>query len=108
MIQELLVEILNKFRDDENFSLKTKTKSWDLFNFTSSDLNFKIDTDSSETLSLKYLIDTFNRVKNIQHQQKVTESNKNLFAYIVDESIFQIVNNAIILLNGGYSLNKNL
>ncbi len=99
---------MNKFRDDDNFSLKTKTKSWDLFNFSSSNLNFNIDTNSSETLSLKYLIDTFNRVKNTQHQQKVSESNRDLFSMIIDESIFQIVNNAIILLNGGYSLNKNL
>ena len=102
LVQELLVDIMIRFKSESSFVLKSKTKSWDLFNFSNSKLNYKLDVSSNESLSLKYLIDSYNRAGNSQNQ-KSYESNKQVVQPIVQECKFQIINNVIILLKSVYS-----
>ncbi len=104
LIQELLVDILIRFKHEPEFLLKVRTKSWDLLNFSNSSLSYKLDVNSNETLSLKYLIDSYNRILNTQKQRaNVKSSVKDLFDSILAEAKFQIINNTIVLLSGGYS-----
>ncbi len=105
VIQELLTEIMLKFNRNQNdeFLPKTRTKSWDLMNNATRLLldNFSIDTKSNEILSLKYLIDSYNRAVRIGGDSGSFDSIKN-------ECKQQIVNYSLMLVNGAFSSQSNL
>jgi hypothetical protein len=92
---------MRKFQSEDSFPLKTKTKSWNLMDVSEYKLNIRFD-DSIETLLLKYLIDSYNRINGIR-LQNLNKLNQELLERILTECRLQITRNMIQVLLGTFS-----
>ena len=80
-----------------------KTKSWDLNNLTSTYARYKSDMDLIEPLTLKYLIDSYNRINNFVNQNyklfgDASSQSAALITSILNECKLQIVRFTILVL----------
>ena len=108
MIQEVLSTLIFNFKSDNEFSLKTKTKSWDLLDVLNTQLSYKHDINSSDILPLKYLIDSYNRLLSYSTGKlNLLSSSKELLEKILNETKTQIARNTVLLLNNGFSSEFN-
>lgn len=97
LIQEILNEILKNFQSGDDTSLKQKTKSWNLLDSISTHkLNYKFDFSKFETLTLKYLIDLYNRTTRIRRNSEFIDK-------VLNEAKLQIIRLTAAILNGVYS-----
>jgi hypothetical protein len=97
----VVFEILQRFQRDESFPLKTKTKSWNLMDVSEYKLNIRFD-ESTETLLIKYLIDSYNRINGIR-VQNMSKLSQELAEKIVLESRTQIARAIVQVLMGLFS-----
>jgi hypothetical protein len=97
LIQEILNEVINNLQSRDETSLKQKTKSWDLLNSISTHkLNYKFDFSQFETLTLKYLIDLYNRTVRIRR-------NSDFIDKVLNEVKLQIIRQTATILSSFYS-----
>lgn len=107
LVNEILHEVMRILTDDKDNSspIKLKTKSWDLNNLTSTYARYKSDMDLIEPLTLKYLIDSFNRIVNFVNQNYKFFGNASaaLISRILNECKLQIIRFTILVLLNVYS-----
>ncbi len=97
LIQEILNEIIKSFLSKDVTNLKQKTKSWDLLDSISTHkLNYKFDFSKCETLTLKYLIDLYNRAARARR-------NSDFIDKVLNEVKLQTIRQSAAILNGVYS-----
>ena len=101
LIQDVLFEVLKKFQTDSDFSLKAKTKSWNLMDLSENKLNIRFD-DSTETILIKYLIDAYKRISGFRIKTLSKQSQEVLEKFLA-ECRLQITRNVINILTGLYS-----
>jgi hypothetical protein len=100
IIQLALTNIIQDFCSPTNQSiLKSKTRSWDL-NVLESYPFGEFDQKSNESISIKYLIDLYNRVNQKYKHNQLSQS-------ITNELKLQSVRFTIFILNGLFNANFN-
>ena len=110
LVNEILYEVTRTLTDenDTSASIKMKTKSWDLNNLTSTYARYKSDMELIEPLTLKYFIDSYNRITNFVNQSykffgDASSQSAALIASILNECKLQIVRFTVLVLLNVYS-----
>lgn len=104
LVQDVLNEIAQRFFSNDEFELKTKTKSWNVMDIGTSQLQTVNFDQSNETLLIKFLIDSFNRANNVRLGPNASEVVKST----VDECKLQSVRHIEQVLLGTYSSSDSI